>query len=162
MKRRVWFFGIMALALLVMVPAGLSAQSVANTFYAGDSSPLAFHSSGMQRFRVIEFTETTYIMYDVSYGHTASGKQGLLSQDTPHNEPKKIIEGTYTQSGNKVTLIDDFDQEIVVTINANNTLTFDDKTRLNQMWDKIEGVMTFTKVPGLDISKFPASLLRRS
>jgi hypothetical protein len=30
------------------------------------------------------------------------------------------------------------------------------------MWDKIEGVMTFTKVPGLDISKFPASLLRRS
>ena len=142
MKKKI---AIMMFVLLVLVTIVLPAQSIANTFYANNDPVPVLTVVGGERFCVFEFKEARFIQYWIFYGHDLQARVYIESNGLTPNVPRKINEGSYSQSGNEITLIvDDGGNQVKCILVSPDHL-------------QIRNTSSF-KVPSLNVSEFPKSL----
>ena len=141
MNRKTVCVVLVVLVLVAFNTSTLSAQSVANTYWATSEGGEEDRAAGVLQFVVLAFEEQRITHYWIWYGTTPNGRQLIslgaqFGQCGPHNQAQTGWQGTYTQSGNTVTDSGGYTYTI-----SGDTITF--------------GGYTYMRVPSLDVNQWP-------
>jgi hypothetical protein len=153
MKTFTSFLKIIAIAAVIGVSAFAPAkvyaqQSVEGTIWAGemmdDDSQNYRLLQGMVSFSIYEFKASgVFVSGQIFWGLTNQARNTLSQLGVGHNKYGVLGEGTYTQSGNTITL--NYKGKVF-------TRTIDSNGRI------IVGDEVFIKVPSLNVVEWPDSL----